>query len=147
MTIARVVVIGLLLAACTSVPVATPPSTNVTPAFGPLTVFGGADEFPVDMGTSGDLRITDACLFLEHPSGSRTELYWPAERTTWNGADRTVRFLRRGGQAVTLASGDHLELAGSDGPLRPGGSQLIARPPQSPCATTARFAVLDVVTR
>lgn len=62
--------------------------------------------------TEGRLRITNACVFLESPSGV-TVLIWPADRTTWSPEPPTITFANFDGSVVTVRDGDEVVLGGS----------------------------------
>jgi hypothetical protein len=58
--------------------------------WGPLAVMemsGGMDAL-----TTGVLRVTDRCVFLETAGGESELLVWPADRTRWDEATGTIRF-------------------------------------------------------
>lgn len=40
--------------------------------------------------TTGTLRITDECVFLEEPGGNVALLVCPADRTTWNADEQAI---------------------------------------------------------
>jgi hypothetical protein len=140
-------------------PTASPPAT-VTPEptstavvgspgdqWGPLAVVppqDGADT----ARTEGKLRITDACVSLDSPSGG-TLLYWPADRTTWNAGPSTITFTNYDGTVVTVRDGDAVVLGGSGDSAADGGvsgqawvdrTVWVARP-QPSCALDQRWAV------
>lgn len=62
--------------------------------------------------TSGTLRISDQCVFLE-ADGNATLLVWPREGTTWDASTRTIQFQNREGEFVDLRDGQRVSLGGS----------------------------------
>lgn len=87
------------------------PSGSAPAAWGPLAVFppqDGADT----ARNEGTLRITDTCVTLERQDVV-TLLTWPADRTTWDGASRTIIFENFDGTIVTVADGDDIVVGGS----------------------------------
>lgn len=80
--------------------------------WGPLAVMemsGGMDAL-----TTGVLRITDRCVTLETAGGESELLVWPADRTRWDQATRTIHFTNppagpdfvlRDGQSVSFGGG------------------------------------------
>lgn len=80
--------------------------------WGPMSVMemsGGMDAL-----TTGVLRITERCVLLETAGGESELLVWPADRTQWDEATRTIRytnppfgpeFTLRDGQPVSLGGG------------------------------------------
>jgi hypothetical protein len=97
----------------------TSPSGPAANAWGPLAVIppqGGADA----ARTEGTLRITEGCVTLER-LGEVTLLYWPADRTTWDEASRTITFENFDGSSGTVADGDEVVLGGSGGTETEGG--------------------------
>ena len=96
-----------------SAPPSSEPSAPSAIAWGPLAVFppqDGADS----ARNEGTLRITDACVTLER-LGEVTLLTWPADRTTWDEASRTITFENFDGTIVTVADGDDVVVGGSGG--------------------------------
>lgn len=96
-------------------PASAPPSPEPSAAgsieWGPLAVYppqDGAD----DARNEGTLRITDTCVTLER-LGEVTLLTWPADRTTWDEASRTITFENFDGTIVTVADGDVVVVGGS----------------------------------
>jgi hypothetical protein len=88
-------------------------------SLGPLLVASaGRDDAPtlwsLDMGTGGTLVIDEGCVLLKYsgPPGIRNTsiLIWPAERTVWRPADRSIAYLRLNGERLTLADGDRVTL-------------------------------------
>jgi hypothetical protein len=79
--------------------------------WGPLAVYppqDGADT----ARNEGTLRITDTCVTLER-LGKITLLTWPADRTTWDEASRSITFENFDGAATTVADGDEIVIGGS----------------------------------
>jgi hypothetical protein len=79
--------------------------------WGPLAVISpqdGADQ----ARNEGTMRITDTCVTLER-LGEVTLLFWPADRTTWNGESRTITFKNFDGTVVTVEDGDEVVVGGS----------------------------------
>ena len=88
-----------------------PPSGSPAVAWGPLAVVppqDGADS----ARNEGTLRITETCVTMER-RGVVTLLTWPADRTTWDGASRTITFENFDGTIVTVADGDDIVVGGS----------------------------------
>ena len=61
--------------------------------------------------TEGALRITDTCVFLAE-TGSPVLLVWPADRTRWNAAARTITFVNFDGSTVTVGDGTRVVVGG-----------------------------------
>ena len=96
--------------------------------WGPLAVIPPQDRADTAR-TEGRLRITDACVFLEAPSGV-TLLYWPSDRTTWRPEPPAITFANFDGSIVTVRDGDQVALGGSgDSAADSGvaGKDLVAR--------------------
>jgi len=78
---------------------------------GPLAVMemsGGMDAL-----NTGVLRITDRCVLLETAGGESELLVWPADRTRWDDATRTIRFTNPpAGDEFTLQDGQSVSLGG-----------------------------------
>ena len=53
--------------------------------------------------------------------GEVTLLYWPADRTTWDEASRTITFENFDGSSGTVGDGDEVVLGGSGGTETEGG--------------------------
>jgi len=94
-----------------SVPPSSEPSASSAIAWGPLAVFAPQDGADTARN-EGTLRITDSCVTLER-LGEVTLLTWPADRTTWDGASRTITFENFDGTVVTVADGDVVVVGGS----------------------------------
>jgi hypothetical protein len=62
----------------------------------------------------GTLRITDSCVVMER-RGEVTLLTWPADRTAWDEASRTITFENFDGTVVTVSDGDDIVVGGSGG--------------------------------
>ena len=96
-----------------SAPPSSQPSAPSPIAWGPLAVFppqDGADS----ARNEGTLRITGTCVTLER-LGEVTLLTWPADRTTWDEASRTITFENFDGTIATVADGDVVVVGGSGG--------------------------------
>lgn len=78
--------------------------------WGPLAVVPatGGDEAL----NTGVLRITDRCAVLETAGGQPELLVWPAERTRWTAADKSIGFSGFDGRQVTLADGMEVSFSG-----------------------------------
>jgi hypothetical protein len=120
------------------------PSANV---WGPLAVIppqDGADQ----ARTEGTLRITDTCVTLER-LGEVQLLFWPADRTTWDGMARAVTFENFDGTVVTVSDGDDVVLGGGgDSELESGrsGQEWVddmewVAPPDTSCPLETRWGV------
>jgi hypothetical protein len=97
--------------AAPSVLIGSPSTGPSADPWGPLAVIppeGGADT----ARTEGTLRITDECVFLE-AQGEAPLLFWPADRTTWDGEARAITFRNFDKSVVTVSDGDHVVLGGS----------------------------------
>lgn len=120
---------------------------HVSLAWGPLAVIQPQDG--TDMARAeGTLRITDTCVVLE-TSGEVMLLFWPADRTRWNGEKRTITFENLDGSVITVADGDHVVLGGGGDSSAEGGisgAEWVkrmewVRPPASSCPLDPRFGV------
>ena len=60
--------------------------------------------------TSGTLRISDRCVFLD-ADGSASLLVWPHEGTKWNASTATIQFENR--DVIELRDGQRLSVGGS----------------------------------
>lgn len=130
LTITAVALILTVLVGCSS-----------PPGWGPLAVVARTGD---DARTEGTLRITEECVFID--SGGETSLLvWPADRTVWDPALRTVSFTRPTGEVIALRSGQVVALGGgSSTKARDGEVDWIA-PPAPECLTDARWFVSDVL--
>lgn len=116
-----------------------------TPEWGPLALVDATGDMARNEGT---VVITDACVFLERGDG-RGLLVWPADRTRWNGEDRTISFSTLEGVEVTVESGQQVVLAGGGAGAGEDGEDWTetirwARRPAPECATDAAWFVSDV---
>lgn len=98
-----------------SSPASTPPSSGPSAssalAWGPLAIYPPQDGTD-DARNEGTLRISDTCVTLER-LGRVTLLTWPADRTTWDPASRTITFENFDGTTATVADGDEIVVGGS----------------------------------
>jgi hypothetical protein len=125
----------------------TPSSGSPANTWGPLAVIppqDGADT----ARDEGTLRITDTCVTLER-AGEVQLLFWPADRTTWDGVARAVTFENFDGTVVTVSDGDDVVLGGGgDSELESGrsgeewvdGMEWVA-PPDTSCPLETRWGV------
>lgn len=83
-----------------------------TANWGPLAVVqpvaAGADA-----ATTGTIRITDACVFVER-QGEETLLVWPSDRTTWSNATRSITFVNDAEVRITVTDGMDVALGGGE---------------------------------
>lgn len=123
------------------------PSPSLVGTWGPLAVIPPQDGTDLAR-TEGTLRITDACVVLES-QGKVTLLFWPADRTTWDGGSRAITFENYDGSVVTVSDGDHVVLGGGgDSEAESGisgqdwvrGMVWVAKPASS-CPLDVRFGV------
>jgi hypothetical protein len=99
----------------------------------------------------GVLRITDRCTFLER-GGERELLAWPAERTRWDPADRSITFQTRSGDEVTVRDGDDIVLGGGGSSRAEGGETgaewaaglIWVAPPDPTCLVDVRWQISEV---
>jgi hypothetical protein len=119
--------------------------------WGPLAVApstGGAEAL-----NSGVLRITDRCVVLETAGGEPELLVWPADRTRWDAADKSIGFSEPGGRQVTLANGLEVSFSGGgDGTAESGvsGAEWASSvdwvaAPDAACPMEIRWYVGEVV--
>jgi len=120
--------------------------------WGPVAVMemsGGMDAL-----TTGVLRITDRCVVLETAGGESELLVWPADRTRWDEATRTIRFTNPPfGPEFTLQDSQSVSLGGGgDGTDESGVTPAewvasidwVAAPDPS-CPMQIRWSVSEVV--
>ena len=87
---------------------ADPPGARVDGRFGAVVPpQEGSDTGRIE----GRLVITDSCVYVD-ASGERTFLYWPADRTTWDGPSRSIAFANHTGPTITVREGDEVVLGG-----------------------------------
>jgi hypothetical protein len=154
--IVRLVLLAGVLAGCRSTtPVPTASSSSVgapsapTPSpgaeWGPLAVIPPQDGTDTSF-TVGTLDITDKCVYLV-ANDTRTFLFWPADRTRWNPATRSISFANFDGTFVTASGGDAVSvIGGGDSAAESGASgrewasQLAwVAPPDPSCAADVRW--------
>ncbi len=116
---AAVLLTTLAIAGCSSAD-APPHSSDDQQAreqdpWGPLAVQPPQEGF-LEAETGGTLRITDECVFLGDGDESEVLLVWPADRTSWDGANRTITYEDVDG-TVTVADGDQVTLGGGYVPI------------------------------
>ncbi|MGH9113876.1 MAG: hypothetical protein ACRDZN_16490 [Acidimicrobiales bacterium] len=130
---------------------ADPTVSNSGPPWGPLSVVPGAGS-GAEALIQGTLRMTGDCVFLDE-RGDDVLLVWPADRTTWTPETGTISFQRTDGQAVPLADGDEVTLAGGGSSVDEGGREAedwvaalewVSEPP-SACVTDTRWFIGDLV--
>ena len=128
-----------------------PTVSNPGQPWGPLSVVPGAGS-GAEALIQGTLRMTDDCVFLNE-QGDDVLLVWPADRTTWTPETGTISFERTDGQAVPLADGDEVTLAGGGSSIDEGGMEAedwvaslewVSEPP-SACVTDTRWVIGDLV--
>jgi hypothetical protein len=94
------------------------------------------------------LLITDACVYLER-RGERMLLFWPADRTRWNEANRAITFSNLDGTVVTVRDRDAVVLGGggdSEAESGVSGREWVSRmvwvaPPGPSCSADPRWGV------
>lgn len=117
---AAVLVSTLAVAGCSSAE-APPQSSDAQQAqgeqdpWGPLAVRPPQETF-MEAQTGGTLRITDECVFLGDGDDSEVLLVWPADRTSWDGSNRTISYEDVDG-TVTVADGDQVVMVGGYVPI------------------------------
>ena len=93
----------------------------------------------------GMVEITDECVSLVHPSGTRSLIIWFRGEAVWDATDRTVRITTPEGHTLTLQDGDSVVLTGGGGPaatLESAGSWV--RRPGAACNPPQWFLSVDV---
>jgi len=103
--------------------------------------------------THGELLFTDRCAFLVAGDGTRVLLVWPAARTTWDAASRTVSLKQlQTNEVVALREGVPLKLGGGGSSVSEDGQSgedwaagfdWVA-PPATECLTAERWVISDV---
>lgn len=129
----------------------TAPTASPDPAtWGPLAVIATGGQ---DARNEGTLVITEECTFFDVAgAGIRQLLVWPAERTQWNAADRSITFTNIGGGDVQIRDSDYLVLGGGGSSRAEGGedgetwaaSIDWVHPPAAECLTDERWTVSNV---
>lgn len=120
--------------------------------WGPLAVTAstGGDEALA----TGTLQVGSDCVVLDQAGDQTTKLVWPADRTTWAAATRSITFVTLEGMQVTLTDGDSVtfvgggdsaEESGVSGESWRDGIEWIA-PPADGCPLESRWSVGDLVT-
>lgn len=102
-----------------------------------------------DARAGGTLRITEHCVFLQHPHGEDELLVWPADRTRWDGESRTIIFEDLDAGTVTLADGDAVISGGGGGSFEESGTSSEewasdfewVSPPAQECLTDAHWFI------
>lgn len=92
----------------------------------------------------GVLRVTDECVTLE---GRDALLVWPADRTDWDPAARTITFEDSRGETLTLDDGDAVLLSGSATSAVEGDAHTEPdwiNPPAESCPAGSRVTIGDV---
>lgn len=121
-------------------------------AWGPLAVAPASDGMGEAL-TSGTLRITDTCVFLEEAGGDQALLVWPADRTTWSSDTRAITLENLDKSSVTFRDGDRVTFGGGGDTTAEGGvsseewianTAWIARPAAT-CPLDSRWFVGDVL--
>lgn len=103
-----------------------------------------------DALTSGELEITDDCVRIVFPDGTRSLVIWLRGSVAWGGADRSIAVSNPDGSELTLRSGDDVAIGGAGGPaatLDSAGSWV--RRPAETCEAPEWFLAVDarIVTR
>jgi hypothetical protein len=114
-------------------PGAAPSASPSVPAapWGPLAVTPGSGAVMEALAV-GTLRITDACVFLEHPDGGTTLLAWPDDRTSWLPDDRAIVLTNLDDRAATFHDGDEVSIGGGAGAASVEAVEWVA-PPSPTC--------------
>lgn len=129
------------------------PGPGVGGEWGPLAVVAPSAG-QMDALAVGTLHISPDCVVLEEAENQMTMLVWPADRTSWDAATRSITFVTFAGQRVTLADGDTVTFGGGgdstdesgiSGEAWRNGMEWIA-PPADGCPLESRWSVGDVVT-
>jgi len=76
---------------------------------GPLALIPPSGTDPAR--AEGTLRITERCVYLRS-AGKQMLLFWPADRTRWNGRNRAITFSNFDGTVVTVRDRDAVVLGG-----------------------------------
>jgi hypothetical protein len=87
--------------------------------WGPLAVDGSTESG--DALTRGIIHITEDCVFLEEEGGGELLLVWPADRTRWDRASRSITFENWNGARNTFSDGNSLLMGGGGSSAREGG--------------------------
>lgn len=135
-----------------STPPTEEPSESQSAAvnWGPLAVVPGEDSADTAR-TEGTLRITDTCVFVVERGGP-VLLMWPADRTTWDAAQRTITFANFDGTSATVRDGGSVVLGGGGGSSAESGMEIqvwlaqmhwVARP-KGGCPLDPYWAVGDL---
>lgn len=99
----------------------------------------------------GTLRIDDECVLLEE-QGIEVLLVWPADRTRWNEAARTIIVMNRDGVENTIGDGSRVVMGGGGSSVEEGGLRSdrwiasvdwVARP-SGECLRDVRWFVAQV---
>lgn len=95
--------------------------------------------------TEGVLEITDECVSLVHPDGSRTVVIWIRDAATWNATDRSIAVTNADGGQLTLHTGDPIVLGGGGGPAATidNAGKWVRRPGEA-CEPPNWFLAVDV---
>jgi hypothetical protein len=127
------------------------PSASPEPVvqWGPVAAF--LSPLQMQARNQGVLRITDRCTFLER-GNERQFLAWPADRTRWNPAEKSITFRTQSGDEVTVRDGEEIVLGGGGSSRAEdggGGPEWAARlvwvaPPDPTCLVDARWEISEV---
>ena len=85
-----------------------------TPPTGPLALVEpqvGSDQAL----TSGVLEISDDCVRLIQPDGTRSLVIWSRGSVTWNATDRSIAVSTPDSGVLTVRSGDAVSITGGGG--------------------------------